>query len=53
MDKFPNDANFSLDPQGGYTGTAPILVPADGNGGAAQGQNSNAKQNLDPKPTKD
>ena len=50
MDKSPNDANLSLDPQGGYTGTAPILVPAGGNGGAAQGQNSNAKQNLDPKP---
>jgi len=52
MDKLPN-TNLSLDPQDGYVGPAPTLVAADGNGGAAQGQNSNATQTPDPKPTQD
>jgi hypothetical protein len=46
MNKFSGDSNLELDPQGGYTFT---LAPVDGDGGPAQGQNSNAT----PKPTQD
>jgi hypothetical protein len=50
MTKLSGDPNLELDPQPGYTFN---LVPTDGNGGTAQGRNSNATQTPNPDPTQD
>jgi hypothetical protein len=54
MIKVPlTEPNLEIDPQPGYSNPPPTLVPADGNGDAAKGQQSNTTEGQDPKPKPD